>query len=135
MHTLEFPHLISYDPGQEGITLPIHLHLDGKVAALAAKVDTGASYSIFQRQHGEVLGIDIETGLPLNLRTVTGSFIAYGHTLTLQVLDYHFDTMVYFARDEAFPRNVLGRHGWLDRVKLAIIDYEGKLFLSPYDLP
>jgi hypothetical protein len=40
---------------------------------------------------------------------------------------------VYFAKDESFTRNVLGRQGWLDRVKLGLIDYEGRLFLSKYD--
>lgn len=31
-----------------------------------------------------------------------------------------------------FDRNVLGRIGWLDRVKLGLIEQEGKLFLSEY---
>jgi hypothetical protein len=34
---------------------------------------------------------------------------------------------------EHFDRNVLGRHGWLDRVVL-LIDYEGKLPLSRYHI-
>lgn len=39
---------------------------------------------------------------------------------------------VYFAKEESFTRNVLGRQGFLDRVKLGLIDYEGKLLLSAY---
>jgi hypothetical protein len=39
---------------------------------------------------------------------------------------------LYFAKEEFFTRNVLGRQGWLDRVKLGLIDYEGKLLLSAY---
>ena len=30
------------------------------------------------------------------------------------------------------PKGVLDRQGWLDRVKLGLIDYEGKLLLSAY---
>lgn len=40
--------------------------------------------------------------------------------------------MVYFAADDYFPRNLLGRHGWLDQVRVGVIDYEGLLFLSRY---
>jgi hypothetical protein len=40
---------------------------------------------------------------------------------------------VYFAANESFTRNVLCRRGWLDQLRLAIVEYEGKLFLSRYD--
>jgi hypothetical protein len=42
--------------------------------------------------------------------------------------------IVFFASDSAFNRNFLGRSGWLDRVRIAIIDYDRILFLSPYQL-
>jgi hypothetical protein len=35
---------------------------------------------------------------------------------------YEFDSIVYLAADEHVERNVLGRHGWLDRVVLGLID-------------
>jgi hypothetical protein len=66
------------------------------------------------------------------LGTATGTFKAYGHSVTLSVLGNSFDVMVYFAEHEGFGRNVLGRRGWLDRVRLGLIDYEGKLYLSKY---
>ncbi len=53
--------------------------------------------------------------------------------ISLSVLEIETYTTVYFAKEESFTRNVLGRGGWLDRVKLGLIDYEGKLFLSEYD--
>jgi hypothetical protein len=40
--------------------------------------------------------------------------------------------LVYFAEDENFSRNVLGRHGWLELVTIGLIDYDGKLYLSRY---
>jgi len=65
---------------------------------------------------------------------VTGRFLTYGHEVTLNAAGYDFDSIVYFYADEDLDRNVLGRHGWLDRVVLGLIDYEGKLLLSPYSL-
>jgi hypothetical protein len=44
-----------------------------------------------------------------------------------------FDSMIYFAAEEHYNRNVVGRHGWLNRVRLALIDYEGMLYLSRAD--
>ena len=59
-------------------------------------------------------------------------FNVFGFRLTLEVENFQFDSLVYFAEDENFSRNVLGRHGFLELVKLGLIDYEGKLYLSRY---
>ncbi len=75
----------------------------------------------------------VESGSSLRFDTVVGSFEAYGHTLTLEALGYSFDVTVYFAAHESFTRNVLGRRGWLDQVRLGIVEYEGKLYLNRYD--
>jgi len=68
----------------------------------------------------------------LNVGTVRGNFRAFGHELTVRFLDIELDTKIYFAEDETMRRSVLGRQGFLDRVKLGLIDYEGKLLLSEY---
>jgi hypothetical protein len=64
-----------------------------------------------------------------------GNFQVYGHQVTLTVLGITLDTTVYFAAHEQFNRNVLGRQGWLNVVRLGLVDYEGKLYLSHYDDP
>lgn len=61
-----------------------------------------------------------------------GGFKTFGHTLTLWVLGFETESVVYFAAEESFRLNILGRNGWLNRVKLGLIDYEGKLLLSAY---
>ena len=43
------------------------------------------------------------------------------------------EATVYFFADAAIRKNVLGRRGWLDRVRLAILDYEQVLYFSPYE--
>jgi len=43
-----------------------------------------------------------------------------------------FLAIVCFAQDSGFNRNFLGRSGWLDRLRIAIIDYDRMLLLSAY---
>ena len=52
--------------------------------------------------------------------------------MTIQTLGIEFSAAVFFAQDSAFNRNFLGRSGWLDRLRIAIIEYDRTLFLSPY---
>ena len=132
VHTLEFDELYNYDTLKTGITLPVLLISGEFETTVEAKIDTGASHSIFARIHGENLGLDIENGELLNVGTVRESFRVFGHELTIRFLEIELYTKIYFAEDESMRRSVLGRHGWLDRVKLGLIDYEGKLLLSAY---
>lgn len=134
-HQLTFAERRDYnrsDP-RDGITVSVRLSTGHAAVDLTASVDTGASYCIFERGHGELLGLDIEAGRLEVLGTATGTFEAYGHALTLTTFGYSFDVMVYFAGHEEFRRNVLGRRGWLDQVRLGLIEYEGKLYVSNYN--
>ncbi|HXG85489.1 MAG TPA: aspartyl protease family protein [Pyrinomonadaceae bacterium] len=132
-HKLEFEKLVSYDSGRSGISVNVELRLDKNKTTFEAKIDTGSTYCIFERIHGERLGIEIEKGLREKIITASGSFWAFAYQLTLAVEGYEFDSTVYFAQDESFHVNVLGRHGWLDRVIIGINDYDGKLYLSRYE--
>ncbi len=132
-HKIDFEKFIQYDAGQTGISLPVELRLENDSVVFDAKIDTGASFCIFERRHGEAIGIEIETGLRNRVRTATDSFYVYGHQVTLIITDYEFDVMVYFAEDENFKLNVLGRRGAIENLKIGIIDYDGKLYLSRYE--
>jgi hypothetical protein len=132
---LSFKRHYAYDLSLSGITVPVTLRWGGCETELKAKVDSGSTACIFSRNYGEDLGLDIERGRPQRFDTVTGSFLTYGHEVTLSVLEIEYVTMVYFAADPAYLRNVLGRQGWFDRSRLGLVDYEGKLFLSDYNDP
>jgi hypothetical protein len=132
-HILQFEHSLDYDAGKEGITVPVTLRLGQNWIHVETKLDSGSSYCIFERLHGETLGLDIENGFPQWIGTPIGSFLTYGHGVTLSVKEYDFDIVAYFAKDEWFNRNVLGRNGWLNRIRMGLIDYEGKLYLSRAD--
>lgn len=130
--TLTFEKFTEYDAGLAGITLRIKLRLSEKTVTFPAKIDTGSTDCVFARQFAEQLQLKIEDGERVRFGTAAGGFWAYRHDLTLSFLNYEFDVNVCFAEDETFNRNVLGRHGFLDRVVLGLVDYEGKLYLAKY---
>ena len=130
---ISFETIINYDPGDPGISLDIQLKIDRTGESILAKLDTGSTHCIFARSHGEDIGLDIESGEPLTISTVRGSFLTYGHPLTVIAAGFELDSMVFFAADENIKVSVLGRRGWLDRIVVGINDYDGKLYLSPYN--
>jgi len=133
--TLSFKTLFQYETRRSGITIPVRLECGGRRTEFKAKVDSGSSACIFARNYGEDLGLDIENGSPQQFETVTGGFLTYGHEVMLTTSGIDLVTTVYFAADTAFSRNVLGRQGWIDRIRLGLVDYEGKLYLSDYNDP
>ena len=132
MFELHFEKFLEYDTALTGISLDVTLKLSDKTVFLTAKIDTGADHCIFERQFGEQLGLNIENGIPQRFSTATGTFRAFGHNITLLTTDLAFDSYVFFYENEHQKINVLGRFGWLDRIILGVIDYEGKLYLSRY---
>ena len=130
--TLEFDEIYEYNTLKSGITVPIKLVFAENQVGFTAKIDTGSSHCIFERKHGQQLELEIEKGIELIFNTATGNFRAFGHEITIFVLGIETVSTVYFAENDYFDRNVLGRISWLDRVKLGLIDQEGKLFLSEY---
>jgi hypothetical protein len=134
IHSLEFERLVEYDVGEPGISLAVNLKLVGKSVSVETKIDTGSTSCVFARSAGESLGLEIESGELVRIGTATGVFTTYRHDVVLEVLGYEFDARVCFAENESFRRNVLGRFGFLDRIVLGLVDYEGKLFLKRYEL-
>jgi len=133
VHLLEFETLHSYGADKGSIEVPVTLRFGDRTVSFPAQVDTGATFCVFERGYAETLGLSVESGTPLRFSTATGDFDAYGHTIKLETLRYSFDVTVYFAAQDSFRRNVLGRRGWLDQLRLGIVEYESRLFLSRYD--
>lgn len=130
-YSLGFSKLIQYDPGLPGISIPVRIGVSREVSVVAdAKVDTGSTYCIFSREVAESLGLDVEGGLAVPIRTATGSFLSFQHEVTLTVGEFEMIALCGFAAHAGFQRNVLGRHGFLMRTKLGIDDYNGLLYLD-----
>jgi hypothetical protein len=67
------------------------------------------------------------------MATATGYFYCYGHEVTMSVFDLEWQATVYFAEPEAFSLNVVGRVGFLDRLRVGIVDYEQLVYLGLYE--
>ena len=60
MLRLDFAKRSFYSGGPAGITVPVTLSCGAETTALFAAIDTGAANCLFERSHGELLGLDIE---------------------------------------------------------------------------
>ncbi|MEO7652359.1 MAG: hypothetical protein ABIZ80_17985 [Bryobacteraceae bacterium] len=133
MQSIGFHAQYCYSNSSSGITVPIELGYSSKKVSLSAKIDTGAEFCLFERGYGEALGIDIEAGKRMELGTLSGSLIAFGHEVSLRVLEFDFSLVAYFPMDAHIRRSLLGRQGWLLGVRLGLVDYEQLIYLSRYD--
>ena len=130
--SLDFAVSYRYSGAIDGIDVPASLRIGNQSVELQARVDTGAAHCIFERRYAEMLGLDVESGRRQPFRTVAGSFAAYQHEVVIQTLGIEFSAAVFFAEDPSFNRNFLGRSGWLDRLRIAIVDYDRTLYLNAY---
>lgn len=133
---MEFPIIYSdsllYPDNEDGITVRVGLSSGEFDAEVFAKVDTGSAVCLFSREIGLQLGLDIEQGIPIRLRSLTGTLDAFGHEVNLHTGTLTFHIIVYFAKDPGLPRNFLGRQGWLRNIRLGIVDYENVIYLARY---
>ena len=89
---------------------------------------------MFDRRIAEALGIEVESGHQLKLRTLAGAFTAFGHEVTLRTYCEEWSATVYF-HDQALrtQANFLGRTGWLDRIRLGLVHYDQQIYVEQYD--
>jgi len=133
LYPLSFRVRYAYKPSDRGVSVPVSLSAGPETVKLFANVDTGADYCLFERGFAEALLIEVERGTPSGFSTAAGEFRAYGHELTLVALGVEVHALVYFFENPNIRRNVLGRNGWLNRVRLGLVDYDSVVYLSAYD--
>ena len=133
MHQLEFTRAYDYPGDDESVALPLVLRSGADQVRVAASVDTGASFCLFGTEIVEALGLDLTSGILKRFRTANSGFEAYGHEVELTVLGVATQSIVYFFADPMIDKNVLGRTGWLDRVRLGLIHHDNKIYLAPSD--
>lgn len=130
---LSFDEEYRYDDDETGISIPIILSFGAKSLRVWAKVDPGAAVCLFSNEEGLQLGVPIEQGIPITLSGISGTVDAFGHELVIQTGEVVFQSIVYFAKYPGLPRNLLGRRGWLRKLRLGLIDYDNLLYFSAYD--
>lgn len=132
-YELRFSERHTYDSRPEGITIPAVLTAGVKKIEILAKIDTGASDCLFEHGYGEALGLRVEEGVRKTYSTANSRFEAYGHEVSIQVLGTETTALAYFYADPSIARNVLGRRGWLDRLRLGLVDYEQAVYVADYN--
>jgi len=100
--------------------IPIRLRsVEGEWITFDAYVDSGATYSIFTEEIGEILGIDVEKGDKIHITVGDGSLItAYLHSIEVWIGEYEFSAIVGFSKHLGIGFNILGRAGFFDRFRI-----------------
>ncbi len=70
---------------------------------------------------------------PESSQPPTGGVETFGHVVLIDTLGIKFESTVYFFTNPGIRKNLLGRVGWLDRIRLGLVDYDQMLYLAPYD--
>lgn len=130
-HQLSFPIARPFKTADIGITIPFSMSSGNLKVSGTAKVDTGSEFCLFQRELAEELGIDVQTGFPVKLGTLAGSFTGYAHTVILTTFEISFESIVLFSPIERTNRNILGRIGWLNNLHLGLTMDDEMIYLSP----
>ncbi|MGA3039682.1 MAG: aspartyl protease family protein [Bryobacteraceae bacterium] len=123
----------SYAGPGDTIKVPVVLRSGEETIDLVANLDTGAAYCLFERSYAEALGLNVERGIPMSFATANSRFQAYGHEVTIGTLAIEVHSLVFFIADASIVKNVLGRHGWLDRLNVGIVDHDQRLFVRRDD--
>lgn len=134
MHRLDFTQVHTYANDDQGVAVPVILRSGKKQIQLVASIDTGASFCLFASELADLLGLELTAGEPKRFRTANSTLEAFGHEIEITAVGVATYTMVYFFADPFIRKNVLGRAGWLDRVRLGLVHYDSKIYLSSYNL-
>jgi len=130
--SIEFEKHEVYRSLEPGITIGTTLHYGGQTLNCEAKVDTGSEVCLFSRDCADALEIDIEKGFKETFRTLTGHVAAFAHDMEIETLGLRLETIVFFAESYDIKRNLLGRQGWLQLLRLGLIDYNSSIFIGRY---
>ena len=132
MYPLEFHARHSYRTERVGISVPVTLKSGDKSVQIEASIDTGAAFCVFRADIANALGLDPLDGAFQTFHTANSTFGAFGHEVELAVLGVTTFSMGYFFADDTININVLGRAGWLDRVRLGLVHHDSTVYLAPY---
>src|SRR5688572_10337836 len=122
---IEFDVVLTYGDQEEGIEIPLALNANGRSIMTVGFVDTGCGACLFSNEIGMNLGIDIESGELATFKSGAGGSVpAYGHPVVIEFLGIAFESFVYFAKYPGLQRSLLGRSGFLRKLRFGLIEYD-----------
>lgn len=114
--------------------IPIRLKHGRAGLLYEALVDSGADVSLFGREIGEALGIEIESGAPYKVLGVGGGHATYYmHAVTVIVAGLTYKTEIGFLEtpnEEIAPYGVLGQKGLFDKFIVSFDLFEKEIMLK-----
>ncbi len=114
-----------YGPAILRPVIPVSIEHQSRSISYEVLVDSGADFCIFDAQIGELLGIDVESGVVQKVGGITGDVQLYFlHTVTLRVGGWPYTTAVGFLPAIAkIGYGVVGQNGFFDRF-IVTFDYD-----------
>ena len=106
--------------------IPIKLRsVNGEWITFDAFVDSGASYSIFTAEIGEILGLNVEDGKKIYVTVGDGSLITvYLHELEVKIGKKTFRATIGFSKQLGIGFNIIGRKDIFERFKVCFNEKE-----------
>ena len=88
-----------------------------------AYIDSGASFSIFNKDRAEILGIDPKKGEGISLTVGNGGLLeVYVHKLQVEFANVRFSALIGFSYQLGVGFNLLGRKSFFERFKICFDD-------------
>lgn len=105
-----------YGPGILRPVIPVEITFQNTTIPYEVLVDSGADFCIFDAQIGELLGIDIESGVKNKFCGITGKEEgAYAHQVFISVGGWPKEIKAIFSRSfNAMNYGVVGQRGFFD---------------------
>ena len=123
--------VIHHYTSADGVEIPLVLTGGGRELQTTGFVDCGTAACIFNNETGRLLGLDIEAGEPKAFSPASGgTLLTYGHLVTLEFFGLTVESLVYFAKYSSLRRNLLGRSGWLSKLRFGLVEYDSAVYLS-----
>ena len=100
--------------------IPIKLKsVVGEWITFDAFVDSGASYTLFTAEIGEILGLDVENGEKIYVTVGDGSLITvYLHELEVKIGEKTFKATIGFSKQLGIGFNIIGRKDFFEKFKI-----------------
>jgi len=109
--------------------IPAELRANEKRFLTRVYVDSGASFSIFNAEIADYLGLDYRKGNKIYPAGIGGHICAYLNEIFISLNDIEIHCKVLFSDEFTVKFNLLGRAGIFDRFRICFDDTEKKLYL------
>lgn len=110
--------------------IDVSLSRSTKSITVKALVDSGASFSVFQTEIAEFLGISIEKGKAFYLEGIGGRILGYLHFLNARVGSKRFRYKVVFSREFTVSFNLVGRDNFFKKFLITFDEKKKQLILQ-----